>query len=418
MSKNITIKEGGTSRSFTADKLRTNLSLGGTCDWVPIDEVDQYVELEELHVTENGTYYPSEKVGISAVYVDVPQGGGGGGVPTGNVVQATALENLTAGDCVYIISGGSGGVASLVESSLTGVKTPTGSDGNYFYYLNSNNVYRIPLNNLMATPELTAYRASGIERYRMTQMDLGGYKSYCLITGIVINAAPQQDNQGSKSYYNLDFSQGSPAGIYDIKTGQMLVSGGFRQNVRMYNSNSYIILNSDNQYTIVTDGSSNVVNLDTAVNQNRIDVINNKLICYKNTRNSNNKYEVGYYDLNRNNGTFYNLYDKNGNKLEATDFGHIFYNIEDTILLVELINNGLALINNKFEVCVFTNISDSMLGVMVKNYYYDRTNGLIYFIPMSSVMGKTNDKNHQGSLGFVQADISQGRIANAIEMFR
>lgn len=56
MSKNIVIQEGGTGRQLSVDKLKTNLVGGGTCQWVPEDEV----RLTTLHVSENGTYSASD----------------------------------------------------------------------------------------------------------------------------------------------------------------------------------------------------------------------------------------------------------------------------------------------------------------------------------------------------------------------
>ena len=56
MSKNITIQEGGTGKSMTVDKLKTNLNGGGTCLWVPEDEV----QLTTKYITEDGTYKASD----------------------------------------------------------------------------------------------------------------------------------------------------------------------------------------------------------------------------------------------------------------------------------------------------------------------------------------------------------------------
>lgn len=69
MSKNITILEGSTSKQFgNAKKLRTNMSGGGTCDWVPEDEV----QLTTKHITENGTYIAADEgyYGYSQVTVN------------------------------------------------------------------------------------------------------------------------------------------------------------------------------------------------------------------------------------------------------------------------------------------------------------------------------------------------------------
>ena len=56
MSKNITIKEGGTAKQLTVDKLKTHLVSGGTCLWVPEDETN----LTTKTITENGTYTASD----------------------------------------------------------------------------------------------------------------------------------------------------------------------------------------------------------------------------------------------------------------------------------------------------------------------------------------------------------------------
>lgn len=56
MSKNIVIQEGGVGRQFTADKLKTALVGGGSCNWVPEDETT----VGTKHITENGTYKASD----------------------------------------------------------------------------------------------------------------------------------------------------------------------------------------------------------------------------------------------------------------------------------------------------------------------------------------------------------------------
>ncbi|MBR0367413.1 MAG: hypothetical protein IJH86_03345 [Clostridia bacterium] len=56
MSRNITIQEGGVGKQLTVDKLKTNLVGGGTCLWVPEDDV----ALGSKRITENGTYRASD----------------------------------------------------------------------------------------------------------------------------------------------------------------------------------------------------------------------------------------------------------------------------------------------------------------------------------------------------------------------
>lgn len=75
MSKSVSIQEGGTAKVLTVDKLKTNLSGGGTCLWVPEDTVG----LETKHINANGTFAAASdgKYGFSTVYVNVPGGAGG-----------------------------------------------------------------------------------------------------------------------------------------------------------------------------------------------------------------------------------------------------------------------------------------------------------------------------------------------------
>lgn len=56
MSKNITIQEGGVAKQMTVDKLKTNLVGGGTCLWLPEDEV----LLGQKTINANGTYKASD----------------------------------------------------------------------------------------------------------------------------------------------------------------------------------------------------------------------------------------------------------------------------------------------------------------------------------------------------------------------
>lgn len=112
MAKNITIREGDTSKQFTAKKLKVNLVGGGTANFIPEDEVADYVDLKDHEFKENGTFNPSDfncdgfgqvkvsipsnvkektftkngafnasadnVVGYSKVTIAVPAGGGGG----------------------------------------------------------------------------------------------------------------------------------------------------------------------------------------------------------------------------------------------------------------------------------------------------------------------------------------------------
>ena len=74
MSKNIIIQEGGIGKQMTVSKLKTDKVGGGTCLWVPEDEV----ALGTKSISQNGTYKASDdgKYGFSQVTVNVAGGGG------------------------------------------------------------------------------------------------------------------------------------------------------------------------------------------------------------------------------------------------------------------------------------------------------------------------------------------------------
>jgi len=154
MGKNITLREGDTSKQFTADKIKTNLVGGGTCDWIPEDEAVDYVDLKDHTFNQAGTFLPSqfncdgfrqvkidipadvkektitangeynaaddECLGYSKVTVAVPGGGGGGpftvrffdddrqtilktdaNVPYGGSASCTLLDGTTVGGLYF-----------------------------------------------------------------------------------------------------------------------------------------------------------------------------------------------------------------------------------------------------------------------------------------------------------------------------
>ena len=91
MSKSITIKEGGVAKNLTAEKLRTNLYGGGTCLWVPEDDV----QLGTKSIDENGTYKAEDDgyYGFSQVTVNVKGDKVVGKKPNGNEAVVTVDQD-------------------------------------------------------------------------------------------------------------------------------------------------------------------------------------------------------------------------------------------------------------------------------------------------------------------------------------
>ena len=73
MSKNITLKSGGSATTYNGiDKIRVPVPDGGTEDWVPEDEV----QLATITITANGEYTAeeSEVYGFNKAIINVPKG--------------------------------------------------------------------------------------------------------------------------------------------------------------------------------------------------------------------------------------------------------------------------------------------------------------------------------------------------------
>lgn len=121
MSKNIIIQEGGTDYQFTATKLKTNKVGGGTCLWVPEDEVN----LKTKRITTNGKHIASDDgaYGFKSVNVNV-KGGSGSANSSGAPV--------TTYDSDGYVENAPGGIGSAVvgTDSQTGEWITVGVDSN------------------------------------------------------------------------------------------------------------------------------------------------------------------------------------------------------------------------------------------------------------------------------------------------
>ena len=87
MAKNITIREGDTSKQFTAKKLKVNQVGGGSVNFIPEDEALDYVDVKDHTFKENGTFNPSDFNcdAFGQVKIDIPA----------NVKEKTFTKNGT-----------------------------------------------------------------------------------------------------------------------------------------------------------------------------------------------------------------------------------------------------------------------------------------------------------------------------------
>ena len=117
MSKNITIQEGGVGKQLTIDKIKTDLVGGGTCLWVPEDEII----LGTKSISSNGNYSASADglTGFSQVYVNVAVGTATG--TDGDGDEAVAYTDPDTGELVV----------EKVPSSIEVITPPTNPYGIY-----------------------------------------------------------------------------------------------------------------------------------------------------------------------------------------------------------------------------------------------------------------------------------------------
>lgn len=97
MSKNIVIKEGGTGKQLSVDKLKTNLVGGGSCLWVPEDGTTlgtKYINADGTYKASDDGYYGYSEVTVSGV------GEVTGKAPDGSGDEATATVDPVTGEIV------------------------------------------------------------------------------------------------------------------------------------------------------------------------------------------------------------------------------------------------------------------------------------------------------------------------------
>lgn len=420
MAKTITISEDGTSRTFTCKKLETNLSSSGTCYWVPEDEVDEYVELEELRVTDNGTYTPTEKVGFSKVVVDVEGGGGGGGEPEGTEVQATALENISAWERVYVIGYNEPGITSLTMPSSKASHSPLGCDGEYLYFCKtgSSDVYRVPLEDTSEEPtlykdmtgldgvsmvhEFLTYSDNGIGQVEILGTNIsttGGI--WCIGEEEIIVGGHYNAGRDDYRAWILKRNNLQEVCVTGNEIAYNLRPSGDNNAVRPWNSTSYAEWVNDSQVSGFTQYGA------TLNNQDVIWCFSGNIVSYSNM-------SLGYSS-----GSWNDLEEETSSIIsndKSKLYGHDRFS---HTLLVPLGSNGTAIINTDMEVTIIptSDLPASDYYFRCGDYILNANLGAAYKMISDPVMGKTDKKKHAGDLGYVKEDVAQGEIGTAIVMF-
>ena len=459
MSKNIIIKEGGTSRTFTANKLRTNLQDGGTCEWVPLNEVDNYVELEELYVTENGIYIPTQKVGFSKEVVDidtdfVP--------PTSiDIVYGTAIEDLSKGDCVYISKGGEEVQANIVPCVLDNYNIRyLGYSSTlkkiYFIEYQGTAVYEIPLDEIFTgQPALfkeVDYSKFYMSRNIMSWWDGTYYHFYNLDTFKEFIDDVNLQSEGNQNFFTVmtaKYSQRNTIGAMLIDDFSLVYPYGHPSH---YNFQTYGRVYYDGSYVGVASFSNSV----TGVSIVRDGISYAQYSIDKRMRNAGEAFTIfkdffiggdyltdsaivgsGIQFLELSSGAYKRLEHKNGGAfvIGSTGTFRMKYNAEGDLLGIKC-DDGLLVLNDidvrtgRADCSVYTNVDagasygfemfDDYTYVMYVDTSSSRTpGGILYATPRKDnyIVGKTHNKQQPGELGWVDTPFAAGSKAKVNVLF-
>jgi len=176
MGKNINIQEGGIGKQMTVDKLKTNLVGGGTCLWVPEEDV----RLGTKYISENGTYRASDDglYGYSEVTVS------GVGSVTGIDPETGEETTVTVDPETEEL------VETVVPTEIRVIEPPTNPYGIYVdgqtitkdgivvkaYSANGVEMQTVPIGEITISPTTAVYDQS---------TDTGGYDEATIDTSVL-----------------------------------------------------------------------------------------------------------------------------------------------------------------------------------------------------------------------------------------
>ena len=393
---------------------------------------DALLGLIEKNITANGTYAANDDgaEGYSEVTVNVP--GGGTNIHYIGEVQAMAVEDIDAGDCVYI-EATSTGQATLVNTSITNAYTNAGfaSDGSGIIFVDNTDgkIYSVPFNNLMATPSIYLSDVKGrlyanLARNYISYMDTSDQGYFMGADGVIKAYLNSNRNfiYASKDYNSFSVYDG---GWRELSTGDPLI----HQQASAPSSCDRVVYISGS-YWVTLENSGGISHVrkyhtNTMVTRATVDVkmrsyawmmFGHKLVGYKETDNS-----LGYVDIDESGTslTWTPILDQNGNAVVSSGTPNSYpqFNDDANYLWCNLNNNGIAIVGNDMKAIVYDAIKNANNYSQMLGEYFVKNASNVYYLGLTYTMGKTNDKTHIGSLGYVDTDVESSTTGTAYILF-
>lgn len=373
----------------------------------------------EKEITENGVYTALDDdnaYGYSRVRVNVSSGVG----PEGEEIEAQAVENISAGDTVYVLEGSSGGTASTYRCKLSGnAQSIAYNNRNTVYFASiDGEVYTIPYDDLISgeTPLVTP-RPSTLYRNLLFVYENDVWKIKNISNNREINSQSNNIGFTTRAYV--------PTGLYGSSRTWLRIDS-FESGLdihyfyRQIAPSKAVAFDNDwnaQQYTIYDTGVSTTVSIPVkicgSVNSNAWNADEERIYCYRSEENASGFYEFGYFEIGS--STFHKLADST-----IIGQGLICWDSKGERLWASLGDKGLAVVSGGTNVAVYSNVICDGSGSALFGDYFLARNGndkTVYFIPSNNTMGRTSSKSHAGSLGYVQEDIAQGETGKAIILF-
>ena len=412
------------NKTFVSNVDNSTNSLGGN--------PDEALGLTEKTITENGTYSALDDgaEGYSQVTVNVPDGGV---TPDYlSIENATALEQLTAGDCVYVTTT-SQGDATLISTNIES-RNGIAVDGDDIYTFDKNTLSIMKQTGLNGTKSVyisSVYSTStcNMSRNLIAYRDSDNLLHFInLRTGIDVAFT---SNSGSPVSTSLDFVyleeyvDGVQRRWRSIDTGQLVPAEN--DPVVRSNETGSVVVSSSVYYNLwfnqnyVREYNFNILSRTLTLQYRIINAMwtvwGSKLICF-----TYSDKVLGYYDMQgASDGdtlTFTPILDQNGNQITVvTSPNSIQYNTEGTKVWADLNANGLAVISSDMTAIVYADIkSANVYANMFGDYFYLK-NGGVYLLGSNKYMGKTHAKNHVGMLGYVAFNYEVNEVGSAYILF-